>query len=202
MLDVRLEDFTLAAPHQIKRSSTCWSATRPMCDITTSASEEKRRLKARTREACGIKVNGLAGLYCYFLGLSHQWMAEGGLGGWLIPSEFMAVNYGASVKRYLLDKVTLLHIHRFDPKEVQFGDALVSSAVVWFSKQEPPDHHKVRMTYGGSLLRPSLERLVPVDTLRRDPEMDAVPGEREPLGVAHAGARGLLHDQARAGDWR
>jgi hypothetical protein len=34
------------------------------------------------------------------------------------------------------------------------------------------------------------------------PEMDAVPDEREPLGVAHAGARRLLHNQARAGDWR
>lgn len=55
-----------------------------------------------------------------------------------MPSEFMDVNYGASVKRYLLDKVTLLHIHRFDPKEVQFGDALVSSAVVWFSKRSRP----------------------------------------------------------------
>jgi hypothetical protein len=42
----------------------------------------------------------------------------------LIPSEFMDVNYGAAVKRYLLNKVTLLHIHRFDPHDVQFGDAL------------------------------------------------------------------------------
>ena len=36
MLDVRLEDFTLAAPHRTKGSSTYWSATHPMCDITTS----------------------------------------------------------------------------------------------------------------------------------------------------------------------
>ena len=81
----------------------------------------------------------------------------------------------------------MLHIHRFDPKEVQFGDALVSSAIVWFSKKEPPDHHKVRMTYGGSLLRPSMERLI---ITRRyaptRPEMDAVPDEREPLGVARS----------------
>ena len=95
-------------------------------------------------------------------------MAEGGLAGWLIPSEFMDVNYGYSIKSYLLDRVTLLHIHRFDPNEMQFGDALVSSSVVWFTKNEPPRTHKVRMTYGGSLLRPSRERLVPVETLRRD----------------------------------
>jgi hypothetical protein len=44
----------------------------------------------------------------------------------------MDVNYGKAVKHYLLSRVTLLHIHRFDPNGVQFADALVSSAVVWF----------------------------------------------------------------------
>ena len=117
----------------------------------------------------------LAGLYCYFLGLSHAWMTNGGLAGWLIPSEFMDVNYGASVKRYLLDKVTLLHIHRFDPSDVQFADALVSSAVVWFRKEAPTAEHEVRFTYGGSLERPKLERLVPVETLRRDPKWTRYP---------------------------
>jgi adenine-specific DNA-methyltransferase len=33
----------------------------------------------------------------------------------LIPSEFMDVKYGGPLKQYLLDKVTLLRIHRFDP---------------------------------------------------------------------------------------
>ena len=31
------------------------------------------------------------------------------------------------------------------------------------------------MTYGGSLLQPSLERMVPVDTLRRDPKWTSYP---------------------------
>ena len=136
---------------------------------------EKQRLKVRTQEACGVEINGLAGLYCYFLGLSHAWMTNGCLAGWLIPSEFMDVNYGASVKGYLLDKVMLLHIHRSDPSDVQFGDALVSSAVVWFRKEAPTAEHEVRFTYGGSLERPKLERLVPVETLRRDPKWTRYP---------------------------
>ena len=90
-----------------------------------------------------MKISGLAGLYCHFLGLSHAWMTDGGIAGWLIPSEFMDVNYGQAVKRYLLDRVTLLHIHRFDPNDVQFADALVSSAVVWFRKSPPPQDHTV-----------------------------------------------------------
>ncbi len=175
MLDIRLEDFTMAVPPSSAEKFNLLICNPPYVRHHHIDSKQKQRLKVLTREACGIDVNGLAGLYCYFLGLSHQWMAEGGLAGWLIPSEFMDVNYGAAVKRYLLDKVTLLHIHRFDPHEVQFGDALVSSSVVWFSRNKPPSHHKVRMTYGGSLLRPQLERFVPVETLRQDPKWTRYP---------------------------
>ena len=137
-----------------------------MFGITTSPMDEKRRLKSRARKAGGVEIGGLAGLYCYFLALCHQWMADGGLAGWLIPGEFMDVNYGAPVKRYLCDRVKLLHIHRFDPSETQFDDALVSSSVVWFRKEAPSRAHEVRMTYGGSLLQPGMERPAPVETLR------------------------------------
>ena len=174
-LDIRLEDFTLATPPVDGEKFDLLICNPPYVRHHHITGTEKQRLKILTLDACGIEMNGLAGLYCYFLGLSHRWMAEGGLAGWLMPSEFMDVNYGASVKRYLLDKVMLIHIHRFDPNEVQFGDALVSSSVVWFSKKEPPSHHKVRMTYGGSLLRPRQERLVSINTLRLDPKWTQYP---------------------------
>lgn len=174
-LEVCLEDFTQAEPPAESEKFNLLICNPPYVRHHYIPSNDKQRLKTLTRNACGIEVNGLAGLYCYFLGLCHGWMAEGGLAGWLIPSEFMDVNYGASVKRYLLDRVTLLHIHRFDPNEVQFNDALVSSVVIWFAKHEPPQDHRVRMTYGGSLHHPTLERLVPVETLRSDPKWTQYP---------------------------
>lgn len=64
------------------------------------------------------------------------------------------------MKQYLLEKVTLLQIHRFDPNDVQFSDALVSSAVVWFKKASPPKGHSVLFTYGGGLDEPTQSRLV------------------------------------------
>ena len=185
MLNVHLEDFTRAVPPSDTEKFNLLICNPPYVRHHHINSNEKQRLKVLTREVCGIDMNGLAGLYCYFLGLSHQWMVEGGLAGWLIPSEFMDVNYGASVKQYLLDEVTLLHIHRFDPHEVQFGDALVSSSVVWFSKNKPPSHHKVRMTFGGSLLSPQLERIVPVETLRQDPKWTRYP-MKERFSESHA----------------
>lgn len=120
----------------------------------------KFRLQSNTRKVSGMKLSGLAGLYCHFLGLTHAWMAEGGVAGWLIPSEFMDVNYGQEVKRYLLERVTLLRIHRFDPNDVQFADALVSSAIVWFRNVSPPFDHNVLFTLGGTLLEPVISRSI------------------------------------------
>jgi hypothetical protein len=97
---------------------------------------EKAHLGQASREV-GVKLSGLAGLYCYFILLSHWWLLPDAISAWLIPSEFMDVNYGEAVKKYLLTKVRLLRIHRFDPNEVQFADALVSSAVVWFQNAPP-----------------------------------------------------------------
>jgi len=179
-LDIRVEDFTAAKAHADAGKFDLLICNPPYVRHHHIAKDEKRRLKRRVHAACDVEMNGLAGLYCYFLGLSHEWMADGGMAGWLIPSEFMDVNYGASVKRYLLDKVTLTHIHRFDPTEIQFGDALVSSATVWFRKEPPPPGHEVRFTYGGSLPRPKLDRSVPVDTLRRDPKWTRYPMKDAP----------------------
>ena len=63
-----------------------------------------------------VKINGLAGLYVYFLLLATAWMEDGGYAAWLIPSEFMDVNYGVALKRFLTDRVTLIRAHRFDPE--------------------------------------------------------------------------------------
>ena len=174
-LDIRLGDFTEAVAPPESQGFNLLICNPPYVRHHHIVYGDKRRLRARTQSACGVEISGLAGLYCYFLGLSHAWMTRGGLAGWLIPSEFMDVNYGRSVKRYLLDRVRLLHVHRFDPNDVQFGDALVSSAVVWFRKETPKPGHEVRFTYGGSLDRPKVERLVAVETLRLDPKWTRYP---------------------------
>jgi hypothetical protein len=113
----------------------------------------KKRLQAAVQERPGIRISGLAGLYCYFLLLADAWMEEGGLSVWLIPSEFMDVNYGKAIKEYLMRRVRLLHIHRYCPTDVQFADALVSSAVVVFQKA-PPARQDVTFSLGGSILSP------------------------------------------------
>ena len=143
--------------------------------------DQKPRLRELAYKASGVRIGGLAGLYCYFMGLSQAWMAQDAVAGWLIPSEFMDVNYGRSLKKYLLDEVTLLRIHRFDPHDVQFEDALVSSAVVWFRNRKPASSYGVELSFGGTLSQPRLSRPVSTSTLRKEPKWTRFPlsAERE-----------------------
>lgn len=118
------------------------------------------------KEKTGISISGLAGLHCYFLCLAHEWMADDGLAAWLIPSEFMDVNYGRAVKEYLLNDVALQKIHRFDPLDVQFDDALVTSTVVWFKKRRPLPDQEVEISYGGMPSKPNWRRTISTNLLR------------------------------------
>src|SRR3972149_1430647 len=165
-LNLEIADFTqMKPPREEAHRSNLLICNPPYVRHHHIVNAEKSRLHDATKAACGVNISGLAGLYCYFLGLSNLWMQKGGIAGWLIPSEFMDVNYGKEVKRYLLNKVTLLRIHRFDPQEAQFGDALVSSAVVWFRNDPPSARQNGAFTFGGSLLRPKISRTVPISVL-------------------------------------
>jgi hypothetical protein len=162
-LSIRLDDFTQAVPKG--QGANLLICNPPYVRHHHLDGSQKADLQRRTEDACGVKINGLSGLYCYFMGLSHPFMTEGGIAAWLIPSEFMGVNYGQLLKRYLLERITLLQIHRYDPEDVQFNDALVSSAVVLIKNIPPPKNHNVKFSYGGTLAAPALSREVAASEL-------------------------------------
>ncbi|WDT77899.1 MAG: N-6 DNA methylase (plasmid) [Candidatus Manganitrophus sp.] len=129
------------------------------------SAEDKERFKNKLTRM-NLHISGLAGLYCYFLLFCHDWMEEGGLAAWLIPSEFMDVNYGVTLRRYLTERVTLLQIHRFCPTDVQFTDALVSSAVVIFRKSPPLPDHAARFSFAGPIDNPRSAANIPLKVLQ------------------------------------
>lgn len=114
----------------------------------------KQRLKGKSSGESGLNISGLAGLYCYFMILSSKWLKDGGVSCWLVPGEFMDVNYGVAVKQFLLQNVELVHIHRFDVNDLQFSDALVSSCIVVYRNHKPSDSQPIRFSLGGSINNP------------------------------------------------
>ncbi len=129
--------------------------------------EQKAKLSAMTQKETGVSLSGLAGLYCYFILSAHKWLAPKAICGWLIPSEFMDVNYGSKLKEYLLNKVHLLRVHRYNPENCKFDDATVSSCVVWFRNEIVEDNYDVEFSYGGTHENPELSQRVDRNTLKK-----------------------------------
>lgn len=122
--------------------------------------KEKFTLNHIVKNETNIDISGLSGLYCYFILLAHKWLAPGAISGWLVPSEFMDVNYGNAVKKYLLDNVHLLKVHRYDPENLKFNDALVSSCVIWFKNEIIPDDYEIEFSYSGSHIAPAQSKMI------------------------------------------
>lgn len=174
-LEIHTADFTSTTPPAASEQYNLIVCNPPYVRHHHIDAVDKNRLQNATVAACGVRVGGLAGLYCYFMGLSHAWLAQDGLAVWLVPSEFMDVNYGEALKKYLLDHVELLRIHRFAPNDLQFADALVSSAVVWFRKRSPNTEHSIEFTYGGTHTAPTHTRLIPASALRMESKWTRFP---------------------------
>ena len=180
-LDLQLIDFTTAVPPSDNKENFNLLICNPPYVRHHHINGIKKRLHSEALKSANMDLSGLAGLYCYFIALSHRWISKNGLSVWLVPSEFMDVNYGYSVKLYLLQSVTLLRIHRFNPNDVQFNDALVSSSVIWFKNIKPSKEHKVKFTYGGDINKPEIVKLIDRKILFKEAKWTRFPlyGERE-----------------------
>ncbi len=150
--------FTRAAENRSRFNLLCTNP--PYVRHHHVESSLKQELQIFVRDKLGLKISGLSGLYMYFVLLADALLAPGGVASWLIPSEFLYVNYGQPLRDYLSKQVTLLSIHQFDPDTVQFDDALVSSCVVTYKKTRPTGTASFKFSFGGSMVRPSETRTV------------------------------------------
>jgi len=121
---------------------------------------DKQRFVNETKLRFGLSISKLAGLYCHFILKAHDFLNDNGISVWLIPNEFLDVNYGKTIKEYLLRNVQLLRIHRFNPDNLKFSDALVSSVVVWFKKSAPNIDSEIKFTSGDNIKNPDKTKLV------------------------------------------
>jgi hypothetical protein len=170
-LELRIQDFTRATPPAHARDkANLLICNPPYVRHHHLSPEQKRRLQALAAARLGARPSGLSGLYCYFLWLADAWLAPGGVAGWLVPGEWMDVNYGALFKRYLLSSVQLIRIHRFEANDIQFDDALVSSTIVWFKKRSPSPEDIVEFCRGGALLDPEHITQISNQALRDTPK--------------------------------
>lgn len=129
--------------------------------------DQKVALQSLVMQRLGLQASGLSGLYVYFVLFADALLANDAVASWLLPAEFLYVNYGRVLRDYLTSRVTLLSVHHFDPDDVQFDDALVSSCIVTYKKTPPTRESQCAMSYGGDYLDPQQKKTVPSLELHR-----------------------------------
>ncbi len=137
--------------------------------------EEKEKYNKLIEDETGIKLSGLSGSYCYYLLHSQKWLKTKALAGWLIPSEFMDVNYGEKLKDFLLNEVTLIRIHRYNPEDGLFDDAQVTSAVVWYRNEKTVSDYEVEFSYGGTHTQPMITKKIRKSVLEKEKKWTRFP---------------------------
>jgi adenine-specific DNA-methyltransferase len=162
-LEVKTGDFTRLSPP--KEKFTVLTTNPPYVRHHHLDSSDKEFLKSLVISTTGLSPSGLSGLYTYFMLAAHAWLAPDAVSSWLVPSEFLDVNYGVTVKQYLTKHVELVRIHRFRSTDVQFTDALVSSCVVIF-RNKAPSADTVQFTEGGKVSEPEQVFEISRDRLR------------------------------------
>lgn len=118
-------------------------------------SVRKETLKQQVHKLLNIQISGLSDYYIPFILLSDKMIYTGGYGCWLIPSEFLSVNYGEALKQYLCNNVTLISIHKYSTEKSKFDDAQVSSCVILYKKEKPNTAQMVTFSTGDDILKPN-----------------------------------------------
>lgn len=153
-------------------------------------SKYKHELRERASLVLGRTVSARAGLYVYFILLSHKWMSPGAVAAWLIPAEFMQTDYGSAIREYLVTMVRLERIHIYGANDPQFENAMVLPAVVVFRNETAESNHDVQVSVGGTLDNPDWEEVVSVESL----------AERSRWSFPSPNALGLPAEDVRLGD--
>ncbi len=166
-LILKMEDYTVVdPPSELQDKFNLLLCNPPYVRHQYLETQRKKELQTKVLAETKVNVNGRAGLYCYFLLLAHNWLAPNAIAGWLLPGEFLDADYSAPIREYLLSRVTLLRVHRYETTESIFEDADVSSTIVFYRNSVPEANHRINVTYGGSFSLPKFSENMAISKLR------------------------------------
>lgn len=102
-------------------------------------SAEKERLNQQAAEEAGHEFSSLSSLYTYFYVHAAQFLAPGGRMTFITPAEFLETNYGADLKRFLLDAFDIQALVMADREVSLFEDAMTTSCISFLERRASDD---------------------------------------------------------------
>ncbi|WP_439892502.1 Eco57I restriction-modification methylase domain-containing protein [Ralstonia sp. 25C] len=106
--------------------------------------EDWKAWYASTFAALGIKASALAGLHLHFFLQTRLLARAGDVGAFITSAEWMDVNYGAALRRLLLDELGGIALHVLEPTIEAFPGTATTAAITCFRVGETAEPMRVR----------------------------------------------------------
>jgi len=100
----------------------------------------KKEIKQIIESESGVKFSGLSSIYVHFLIHATKFLKEDGRMVFLTPSNFLDVNYGVALKRFLLDNFRIFSITVFSEEELLFPKASTTACITMLEKESDRDN--------------------------------------------------------------
>ncbi|MCR6662644.1 MAG: methyltransferase [Luteimonas sp.] len=99
---------------------------------------------AQSAAAFGVRASKLAGLHIHFFLRVLQLAKPGDVGAFITSSEWLDVNYGATLRRLLAHQLGGVAVHVLDASAMPFEGAATTGAITCFKVGEQSDGLRVR----------------------------------------------------------
>lgn len=80
----------------------------------------------------GFRLSGLAGLHVFFFLATALMARKGDVGCFVTSAEWLTVGYGSALRELLASKLGVASLHRLNPSELPFADAMTTALITCF----------------------------------------------------------------------
>lgn len=164
---------------------------------------DAKRWFADTAAGFGVKASKLAGLHIHFYVRTLELARTGDYGVFITSSEWLDVNYGATLRNLLTQRLGGVALHVLDPAVMPFSDATTTGAITCFRIGRRPKEFRVRAVESLEQLNGlSSGRMVPWATVEAAKRWSIIirPGEAIPTGHIELGELCRVHRGQVTGD--
>src|SRR3546814_7837150 len=137
------------------------------------------------RSGFGVKASKLAGLHIHFYVRTLELARTGDYGVFITSSEWLDVNYGATLRNLLTQRLGGVALHVLDPAIMPFSDATTPGAITCFRIRRRPKDFRFRAVESLEQLNGlSSGRMVPWATVEAAKRWSIIirPGQAIPTG--------------------
>lgn len=158
--------------------------------------EDWKQWFALSARAYGVKASRLAGLHIHFFLRALQVAKPGDVGTFITSAEWLDVNYGATLRRLLAERLGGVAVHVLHAQAMPFEDATTTGAITCFKVGEMTEGLRVRAVPSlGALNGLSKGEIVPWDRVRTSRRWSPLfkPARPIPAGYVELGELCRVH---------